>query len=70
MPGAAGYRKMEIVVNRNFNSKNAVIYSGKAGGKPVDFPCISSLESHKIQRRFLCIIYKKREVFYEKTSFK
>ena len=68
MPGAAGYRKMEIVVNRNFNSKNAVIYSGKAGGKPVDFPCISSLESHKIQRSFLCIIYKKERFFMRKLA--
>ena len=68
MPGAAGYRKMEIVVNRNFNSKNAIIYSGKAGGKPVDFPCISSLESHKIQRSFLCIIYKKERFFMRKLA--
>ena len=68
MPGAAGYRKMEIVVNRNFNSKNAVIYSGKAGGKPVDFPWISSLESHKIQRSFLCIIYKKERFFMRKLA--
>ena len=68
MPGAAGYRKMEIVVNRNFNSKNAVIYSGKAGGKPVDFPCISNLESHKIQRSFLCIIYKKERFFMRKLA--
>ena len=59
---------MEIVVNRNFNSKNAVIYSGKAGGKPVDFPCISSLESHKIQRSFLCIIYKKERFFMRKLA--